>query len=139
MARRAKKVDVPDLGTITWPAGTLFPVGGEPHTPTMCSHRSIHRTLHRSTTVLCYEEGTHEIARPDGSVITLGTAYRNQPFLFCEAHIARAVASIAPYGDGKVCVARPACTHEHWKLAEDGDRYDTCERCGVNRLVSERR
>ena len=65
--------------------GTVYPLGGRPHPPTLCAFRRSRRAF-RPVTVLCYEHGDYEIIGPNGS-ICLSTAEGPIPHSFCEKHV----------------------------------------------------
>jgi hypothetical protein len=66
--------------------GTLYPLGGKPHLPTMCAFRTGIRRNHRSVTVLCYEHGVWETVGADGKGSIIRTAEGDMPYRVCEKH-----------------------------------------------------
>lgn len=67
--------------------GTIYPVGGRPHLPTMCRHRTMVRRGGYKRTVLCYEVGTWEFINPEtGKPQHIATAEGPMPFRWCDKH-----------------------------------------------------
>jgi hypothetical protein len=71
----------------TYPLGTVFPVDGQPHLPTMCHHRICRRRGGQRKTILCYELGTHEFVDEQGKPAVIITPDGPMPFRFCAKHI----------------------------------------------------
>lgn len=67
--------------------GTIYPLGGRPHLPTMCRHRTGVRRQFRAVTVLCYERGVWEFVNPQtGEVGHIQTAEGSMPHRYCDKH-----------------------------------------------------
>ena len=68
--------------------GTLYPLNGPAHLPTMCGHRTGVRRNFRSHTVLCYAHGDYEVVNQDTGVRAhIETAEGKIQQRYCSKHI----------------------------------------------------
>lgn len=81
------KANSTDTETVTFPPGTVFPVGGRPHLGTMCGYRTGVRRNFRSVTVLCYESGVYQFRLRDGRLYSVQCADGLVPIRACEKHM----------------------------------------------------
>jgi hypothetical protein len=86
--------------------GTIYPINGAPHYPSMCSHRTIVRGNGYHRTALCYERGLYELVCGNGQVSTILTAEGAMPNLRCERHVSVWAESYAPDRDGRCVTVR---------------------------------
>lgn len=70
----------------TNPSGTLYPLHGKPHLPSMCAYRITKRSNHTHSTKLCYDLGIYEVIGPFGPLMIDVGIQGQFKLVYCEKH-----------------------------------------------------